>query len=366
MDRFKRRAQKEKEVIEENLGQLNVAPDSARTIDEAVQFYYTTPHWDKLSDSTKVRDRLHIRAFQRWCMMRGIKLMEMLDLALVNEYQSWYLKEHRKLRRGCDPSLEKSYEEFPRGVNNNMSAVRNVFTEEMMRKDRQLSTNPFRPAVRWDGIAGVEKLSFRYNTKRSFTELEWKLFHDALPGEEYRHIFSILYYTLCRSSELRYMEQAWIAPDFSTITVPYYMTKTGKKTGRDNVVNCHKELRPHLEYFLQMNEGKKYLVHGDEFVPVNYFLKALRRTCVKIEKKYPGMDFSKVDVHSVRRTGATFLLHHGAKIDTISRMLNHSSISTTLIYLGMADDKRVIEDLNLLPKVDTRIDTRHKIIQAIA
>jgi site-specific recombinase XerD len=49
-----------------------------------------------------------------------------------------------------------------------------------------------------------------------------------------------------------------------------------------------------------------------------------------------NIDYKKVNLHSLRHTYATHLLEEGVNIVTLKELLGHAEITTTMIYLHVA------------------------------
>ncbi len=57
----------------------------------------------------------------------------------------------------------------------------------------------------------------------------------------------------------------------------------------------------------------------------------------------------KATPHQLRHSFATHLLHHGARISDVSKLLGHSSMATTQVYTKLADSKKLEEYMRSHP-----------------
>lgn len=320
-----------------------------RRIEDIIASYYADVSFMDLAKGTRIRNARHLRAFQVWCHKEGISNAGAIDVRKAKEYQAWYRREHRQLTPGLSGTTEDDYEYFPRGTNNNISAVRCCFALEMENTNRLVTDNPF---------FHVKNLRVKKSRVRFLTKEESGLIFFYADQWEY-HIFSILYYSAMRTIELRHLEQSWIARDLSSIAIPESSDYTDFTTKNHlaRTVECDEGIRPHLEYFLNLNKGERFLVCGNRVTPPNLILSHYRGICKKIKKDFPHIDLSDTNVHSLRKTGGSYMHQAGVPIQFTSLHLGHSSIKVTQDMYVAPSDENVREAIKSLPRVETLMET---------
>ncbi|MFA5093472.1 MAG: site-specific integrase [Candidatus Omnitrophota bacterium] len=139
-------------------------------------------------------------------------------------------------------------------------------------------------------------------------------------------ILDFLTETMLRKAELLHLKQSDFNFEKRTCKV--------KGKGRKERIVC---FSPSVA-----NEVKRLFAQEPERTNAfNYSVGKLRGLCKRITEKLQ----TKVTPHSCRHIGAINLYHKGLDLITISRLLGHSNISTTQIYLNETSEK-VIEHYN--------------------
>lgn len=140
-------------------------------------------------------------------------------------------------------------------------------------------------------------------------------------------IISILLGTGIRRSEL--LQITDITGDYLTVigkgnkqrSVP--LSRSLKTVLKDYIVERNK--RAVCKYLIVTNRGTQMTKGG------------LRAVLIRLSQN-TGIGGKRFSSHTFRHTYATSMLRAGADIATISRILGHSDISTTAIYLNWTDD----------------------------
>lgn len=120
------------------------------------------------------------------------------------------------------------------------------------------------------------------------------------------------------------------------------------KGRKDRYVPIYRKLRNILDSYIRerkrLNKNSEYFFTGAQSnSPLNY--KDLTRICIKLSK-HTGIKFSP---HILRHTAATKFLNQGLDIYKVSRVLGHTDIKTTTIYLHTAtsDLQKSLNELEL-------------------
>lgn len=152
-----------------------------------------------------------------------------------------------------------------------------------------------------------------------------------------RVMIALLYGCGLRCGELRNLKLADVDLDRGVL---FIRQSKGKK---DRYVPLGKTLISILEKYIRIQKPKVWLFAGKCISSTGCsqynFAKSLgQRSIQSLIKRSAQMAgvLKTISVHSLRHTYATHLLEDGVNIVTIRKLLGHSHISTTLIYLQVA------------------------------
>ncbi len=147
-----------------------------------------------------------------------------------------------------------------------------------------------------------------------------------------RIVLTLIYSAGLRGQEVINLKIADV--DFERMTIHIRQTKYNKDRivplSPTMAIGLKKYLaaeNPHIWLFNGKDASGKYSVKGLSWV----MRESLKKTSVKKE----------VSLHSLRHTYATHLLEEGTNIVTLKELLGHSDITTTMIYLHVAQCERV-------------------------
>lgn len=108
------------------------------------------------------------------------------------------------------------------------------------------------------------------------------------------------------------------------------------KTAKKRVCGLNERVRDVFMRWVSVEREDDELLWGRKVCRENYNLK------LKVVGTMLGMDTTKLSSHSLRKSFAYQLrVKFGVDVQTISEQMNHSSVKTTLIYAGLAEDEKV-------------------------
>ncbi len=145
-------------------------------------------------------------------------------------------------------------------------------------------------------------------------------------------ILSLLYYCGLRVSELcnLRLEDVSLSP-------PYIKVLMGKGN-KDRLVPLNEKVVQFLEEYLEKEKPRFYLFPGKR----NASLKMSESTVFRILKKASKKAGIKKNVHPhvLRHSFATHLVMNNVSVKVVQELLGHSNLSTTSIYLHVADKEK--------------------------
>lgn len=139
-----------------------------------------------------------------------------------------------------------------------------------------------------------------------------------------------------RHNECRQLRRDWIRRD-GTIVIPSAIAKsrkprvvalTPRALAAIEAMPSHAKGAPEL--FCSSRTGKLY---GSQTL-LNWF----QRACERAEVQGPG---ERIVLHTLRHTAATAALRRGVRLNSVQRMLGHSSLAVTERYLHLGDGDAV-------------------------
>jgi len=140
---------------------------------------------------------------------------------------------------------------------------------------------------------------------------------------KHRVLIAVLYGCGLRCMEIRKLQICDI--DFERNLIHVRQSKGGK----DRCVPIGQRLSLELKNYLERDRPVKWLFNGKNFK--DFSEKGIQRA-VRVAQAKTSIT-KKVTPHTFRHTYATHLLEQGIDIVTIQKLLGHSNIQTTMIYL---------------------------------
>jgi len=156
---------------------------------------------------------------------------------------------------------------------------------------------------------------------------EIKIFVKSSRILKHKAMFCLLYSSGLRSQELRNLLLRDI--DFDRMMIHIRQTKYNK----DRYVPLSPLMARGLKQYIMAYNPKQYLFNGKE-TGSSMSARGVQWT-VRETLKRSGIK-KEVTAHTLRHSYATHLLEMGMNIDSVSKLLGHSHLNTTLVYLHVA------------------------------
>jgi site-specific recombinase XerD len=144
---------------------------------------------------------------------------------------------------------------------------------------------------------------------------------------KHRMLLSLIYSGGLRSKELRHLHLSDV--DFDRGVIHIRQTKYNK----DRYVPLSPLVAKGLHKYISAYNPKVYLFNGKSIGSM--LSQRGVQWAMKETVKRSGIQ-KQVTVHSLRHSYATHLLEYGVDVDTVSKLLGHAHLATTLIYLHVA------------------------------
>lgn len=176
----------------------------------------------------------------------------------------------------------------------------------------------------------VESIKREKKKKKAFTEEDIEKIRDGCKNDRDRCLIEVMLSTWCRVTELSQMKISDIKQDGSMVVFG--------KGEKERTVYLNAKAKYQIQKYLESRKDDKEWL----FVSLDKPFERLHTSGIEIVTREIGkrVKVNNCHPHRFRRTGATFALRNGMKVEDVSRILGHESIATTQIYLDI-DDKEV-------------------------
>ncbi|MEC7772873.1 MAG: site-specific integrase [Bacteroidota bacterium] len=259
-----------------------------------------------------------------------VKKKKTNDIYLKHLKYSFIIDFEQYLRKG--PSLQNSNPLNNNGVMKHLERLRKLMNLAM---DLEwLEKNPF---TRY-------KLKFKRYKKEFLSQEELKLFQQAdIKDKGYgivRDIFVFSCYTGLSYTDVRLLDESNIVVGIDGERWIFTQREKNEQPVKIPLLEVAKQVLEKYEDHPHLNQGKLLPVYSNQ--KTNAYLKEIT-ALLGISKN--------ITFHSARHTFATTVtLSNGVPIETVSKMLGHTKISTTQVYARVLEEK-ISSDMSGLRRV---------------
>ena len=112
-----------------------------------------------------------------------------------------------------------------------------------------------------------------------------------------------------------------------------FINITEKKTGKKRLIGLNKKALAIIQLQKESNSKSDFIFSLRKNTPLTRqsYSRRFKQAAIDAGIERP------ISTHSMRKTRGCVLYADGVPVETIARVLNHSSTSTTLLYLGITD-----------------------------
>lgn len=150
---------------------------------------------------------------------------------------------------------------------------------------------------------------------------------DVCENKKHKVILALLYSCSLRVSEL--INLKWTNIDRSRMVINIIQAKGNK----DRQVGLNEQLIKLLSDYWLEYKSNEYVLNGQ--ASPQYSERSVGEVIKQLAKK-AGIDNKRVYTHLMRHTSATHLVENGTDINLIQKILGHSNVKTTGIYLHIS------------------------------
>jgi integrase len=147
----------------------------------------------------------------------------------------------------------------------------------------------------------------------------------------------------------------FVRRQFNRVSKDFAPLKGGVNSDKDKSrhVPCPQDLRQEIESLIQFNQ-----IRGDQTVFQSIFGTPIDHDSFadKFERDVKKWGGRRIRFHDLRHTAATLMLSKGIDVKTVSEILGHEDLATTMIYVHLLGDKikQVSKSFAVQPVEETR------------
>ncbi len=238
---------------------------------------------------------------------------------------SHYYVEDEKIILDITPFRLKIVNDSKKTISKKLSAVRSLV--KFMKEQKALSVT-----LLGDSMIKVPKTLPK--------PIEEKIIKEVLSKSSRKELLII---TLLYGLGLRISELADIRLD----AIGSHWIKIQGKGGKEREIPLHEEIRKEVVSYLKVEHPKEFLFEKKNKAMNGNQLRYL----VQKSFKENGV---KLTPHQLRHSFATHLLHNGARISDVSKLLGHKSMVSTQIYTKLEKSKKLNEYTHAHPLCDIK------------
>lgn len=199
----------------------------------------------------------------------------------------------------------------------------------------------------------LDKIPFSKKDKKlpivlSVEEIQ-KMF-DVCENKKHKVILALLYSCSLRVSEL--INLKWCNIDRSRMIINIIQAKGNK----DRQVGLNDILIKLLEEYYEAYKPVEYVLNGQ--TSLQYSERSVGEVIKQLASK-SGIENKRVYTHLMRHTSATHMVESGVDINLIQKLLGHSNVKTTNIYLHISHNhiskiQSPLQNINIVNKYTTK------------
>ncbi len=298
------------------------------TLDKMFELFL---EYSKTSHRPKTTERYGnvIDNFQGFLLsVKNVSYLSEITVQLMDQY-----KGYRKTSNGNGASDHVKGMVVTNGTNGKAAKARTInFELDTLRLI-------FNLAIKWsyltdNPVKGVTRLKEDDSgTPRFLTKAECKRFLDACP-KYLQPIYFTFLNTGMRKAELEYL--TWADVDFDRKVIHVRAKESWNPKTGERQIPMNKEL---VKVLTDLKKSEGEVKSKDYVFEITHYSNShnmLRNELIKIAKAAEIENLTKV--HTLRHTFASHLVMSGVDLPTVSKLMGHTDIETTMIYAHLAPE----------------------------
>lgn len=229
-----------------------------------------------------------------------------------------------------------------RSINRKLSSLKGFF--KYLIKEKKIEKNPTLTVVAPSYTRGVPD---------ALTLEEIRRMRDVISLKNYKGVRDRLILELLYSSGMTSQELLGLGEDVFNIDEREVIVTSFKKSRK---IYFSERARKYLKKYIEMKKEKFKENYKKEILIVNNSGKrlndrSLRRIMTQYSEK-AGITEKEVTPHAIRHTFAVHMLERGMKLNQLQKLLGHSSLETSKMYLEAVKKKKKRDEIKILQRIN--------------